>query len=385
MTYNKIFILVSLNLTKEFYKSLSDLPYVRNLEIYEFEDLNLNSLQRLVKLFKSDIKSYKINSSKIKLLSLEILGHPQKVFVNRNRKVFSTDLNIYTLVEFLDMKLPKFSFLITETIYQYNALKLILPEVQIKNSNHESKKLQLKGDLLGSDNWDSLFELFTFLNKTSQWIVLRNFEFLSDTYNFKKGDDIDILCDDIEYFTALMNAKRRFGGRCSYYVTVNNYNIPLDIRFIGDKYFDPLWASEMLKRKEFKNLIPTPSKFDYFFTLLYHVKLQKLDVKNIYIKRLDYLAKEINIQNLPENFVLDDLICAQLLNGFLSANNYRYTYTDDAVRNKSFLEYIYFKEINDPLNNWRILIMKTPQILFKKITQKFQKIFFKKKEFPKVY
>ena len=88
MTYNKIFILVSLNLTKEFYKSLSDLPYVRNLEIYEFEDLNLNSLQRLVKLFKSDIKSYKINSSKIKLLSLEILGHSQKVFVNRNRKVF---------------------------------------------------------------------------------------------------------------------------------------------------------------------------------------------------------------------------------------------------------------------------------------------------------
>ena len=45
MTYNKIFILVSLNLTKEFYKSLSDLPYVRNLEIYEFEDLKRDLLE----------------------------------------------------------------------------------------------------------------------------------------------------------------------------------------------------------------------------------------------------------------------------------------------------------------------------------------------------
>ena len=168
-------------------------------------------------------------------------------------------------------------------------------------------------------------------------------------------------------------------------MTVNNYNIPLDIRFIGDKYFDPLWASDMLKRKEFNSLIPIPSKFDYFFSLLYHVKLQKINVKNVYIKRLDNFANEINIQNLPQNFVLDDSICADLLNGFLSSNNYRYTYTDDAVRNKSFLEYINLKEINDPLNNWRVLIKKTPQIFFKKITLKFKKIFFKKKQFPKVY
>ena len=385
MGYKKVFIFLSLNPTKEFYKSLSELSFIKNLEIFGFNDLNFESLQRIIKLFKGDIKSNRIKSSKIKLLSLEIFNHSQNVLISKNGKVFSTDLNTNALYEFLEMKLSKISFLITDTTYQYNALKLILPEICINKQNSKISKFDLKGNLLGSEHWNSLFELFAFLNKTSQWMILRNFELLSDTYKFKKGDDIDILCEDLEYFTALMNAKRRFGGRCSYFVTVNNYNIPLDIRFIGDKYFDPLWASDMLKRKKFKSLIPIPSKLDYFFSLLYHVKLQKLDVKKIYIKRLDILAKEIDIQNLPSNFVLDDSICADLLNGFLSTNNYRYTYTDDAVRNKSFLEHIHLKEFNDPLNNWRVLIIKTPQILFKKIMQKFQKILFKKTEFPKVY
>lgn len=385
MAHNKIFILVSSDLTKEFFKSLGDLSYIKSFKIFRFKDFNFNSLKRLVKLFKSDLKSIRIKGTKISLLSLEVDNDTKRVLISKNGKVFSTDFNSYTLIQFLDNKLPKKSYLITESNYQYDAIKLILPEIEIKHTNLESSKFDLNGDLLGSDNWDSLFELFTFLNKTSHWMVLRNFEFLSNTYIFKKGDDIDILCDDLDYFTALMNAKRRYGGRCSYYVTVNNYNIPLDIRFIGDKYFDPLWASDMLKRKEFKSIIPIPSKFDYFFSLLYHVKLQKTAVKYIYIKRLDNLANEINIQNLPQNFVLDDSICAELLNGFFSSNNYRYTYTDDAVKNKSFLKYIILKEINDPLNNWRVLIIKTPQILLKKITQKFQKIFFKKAELPKVY
>ena len=46
-----------------------------------------------------------------------------------------------------------------------------------------------------------------------------------------------------------MNAKKRSGERCSYFVTVNNFQIPLDIRFIGDKYYDPVWSKDMLFRK----------------------------------------------------------------------------------------------------------------------------------------
>ena len=122
-----------------------------------------------------------------------------------------------------------------------------------------------------------------------------------------------------------------------------------------------------------------------FFSLLYHSKLQKRAVKKIYIQRLDDLATGINFKNLPKRFVLNDIICANLLNGFLSSNSYKYTFTDDAVRNESFLNYIKFKEINDPLNNWRILIKKTPKVIFKKVILRIKGIFTNKPNFPKIY
>ena len=215
-------------------------------------------------------------------------------------------------------------------------------------------------------------------------MILRNFEELKDTDEFQ-GDDIDILCEDLEYFTAIMNAKRRYGGRCSYYVLVNNQNIPLDIRFVGDKYIDPLWAYNMLRTKEFYKYIPVPSKYNYFFSLLYHSKLQKKSVKQIYIKRLDDLASQINFKNLPKNFVLNNSLSADILNSFLYSNTYRYTFTDDAVRNNSFLELIKYKEINDPLNNWRTLIKKTLKVIIKKVIIKIEGIFYRRPDFPKIY
>ena len=69
------------------------------------------------------------------------------------------------------------------------------------------------------------------------------------------------------------------------------------------------------------------------------IKAEKRAVKKIYIQRLDDLATGINFKNLPKRFVLNDIICANLLNGFLSSNSYKYTFTDDAVRNESFLNY----------------------------------------------
>ena len=197
------------------------------------------------------------------------------------------------------------SYLITQTNQQFYAIKSIIPKINNRSLIGKNTIYQIEEDLIGTYNWDSLSQLFNFI-KSTNWLVLRNFEELTNSYEFKKGDDIDILCQDLEYFTAVMNAKRRFGGRCSYYVSIKNQNIPLDIRFVGDKYIDPLWASDMLRTRIFHQFIPTPSKYNYFFSLLYHSKLQKRAVKKIYIKRLDDLATEINFKNLPKKFVLNN-------------------------------------------------------------------------------
>ena len=368
----------------DFIDSINAFPNIKDVEIYEFSSLQSNSLERLFKLFKSDLSLIKTVKVNVKLISLKIQTNSDTILINREGKVYYGDSNLYDLIEFINNELQNDSYLITQTNQQFYAIKSIIPKINNRSLIGKNTIYQIEGDLIGTYNWDSLSQLFQILNKSTNWLILRNFEELKDTHEFQ-GDDIDILCEDLEYFTAIMNAKRRYGGRCSYYVLVNNQNIPLDIRFVGDKYIDPLWAYNMLRTKELYMHIPVPSKYNYFFSLLYHSKLQKKSVKQIYIKRLDDLASQINFKNLPKDFVLNNSLSADILNSFLNSNTYRYTFTDDAVRNNSFLKLIKYKEINDPLNNWRTLIKKTLKVIIKKVIIKIEGILYRRPDFPKIY
>ena len=172
----------------------------------------------------------------------------------------------------------------------------------------------------------------------------------------------------------MMNAKKRVGGRCSYEVFVKNQKIPLDIRYIGDKYFDPIWAIDMLNKKSIVNYIPIQSSENYFYSLLYHVKLQKFEIKEEYVNRLYFLSKELGL-TLEKDFIYNDIICANILNGYLFSKNYKYTYTDDARRNEFFLKLIRFKELNDLICNWRFLLKRTPKVILNKVLLKLQNVF----------
>lgn len=220
--------------------------------------------------------------------------------------------------------------------------------------------------------WNKFSDMVKALNNSCNWLIIRNYENLNDNFIFSEGEDIDILCSNFKLFIKSIKAKKRKGGRCSYEVLINNQVVPLDIRYVGDKYFDPLWARDMLINKQYVNKIPVLSVKDYFFSLIYHIKLQKFNVKSEYIPRLNLLAKKNNFLNLDHNFIYDDLKCSQLLNSFFEYNNYTYTYTDDARRNESFLKLIERIELNDLLENWRVLIKSLIKTLIKKFFNKIQ-------------
>ena len=156
--------------------------------------------------------------------------------------------------------------------------------------------------------WDTFSDLIKSLNDKCNWLIIRNFEKLNNDFTFSEGEDIDILCSNLDLLVSVMKAKKREGGRCSYSVHINNQIVPLDIRFIGDKYFDPLWARDMLKNKVFQKEIPVLNNKDYFFSLLYHIKLQKYFIKDEYIPRLKILARKINLENLNDDFIYDDIV-----------------------------------------------------------------------------
>ena len=386
--YKQYFVLINSNSISSF---LNEKTLTGKIKIYSLYKINWtstqikNNLDRLLLIFNSNEFFHLEKDENLYLLAVTVNDSDQKsnILINYNNRLLYVTKSLNNLITLLDTTFSN-KYCIAINNYQNNSIKTLL---KLKENAIESgsKSINLEYDLLGCKDWDSFSDIIRVLNKSCNWVILRNFEELGTSPIFNKGDDIDILCDDIDFFTAVMNAKKRHGGRCSYYFTLRGQNIPLDIRFVGDKYIDPTWSFHILKRKRYVNDIPVPSLYDYFFSLLYHAKLQKIEVKNIYIQRLDDLAKQINFTSLPNNFVLDDKISSNVLNEFFLTNSYTYTYTDDAVRNRLFLKLIKHKEINDSLSNWRFLLKRTPIIFTQKIIEVITRIFSKKKGFPKVY
>ncbi len=242
-----------------------------------------------------------------------------KIFINKknkelNEKICNNFKNFYITSnpkEFIE------KFLL---IFGFNSLKF--------SDINELKLIKLKplNIPLGTLGWKSFNEFIFFANISCDWIVLRNFEFLPLNF-FSNDKDIDILCRDKENFISKLNLKKRSWGISSYQTNIENKKIPVDLRFIGDGYFDKLWQDNILKNKIYQNqLVPRPSNLDYFYSLIYHCKLQKRQVKNIYSDRLYQLNKKLSIKNFNKSFIFDDVITSILLSKFL--NKYKYVITE---------------------------------------------------------
>ena len=210
----------------------------------------------------------------------------------------------------------------TEFIEKYSLIFGIKALKYLENDLKGIDRLKPLNKPLGYLGWKNFNEFIFFANISCDWIVLRNFEFLP--LNFSKNDkDIDILCRDKNSFIRKLYLSKRSWGISSYEANIGNKLIPIDLRFIGDGYFDKLWENNMLNNKIFdQNLVPRPCNLDYFYSLLYHSKLQKRKVKKIYSKRLDNLKIILEINFLKNSFIYDDSITSKLLSDFMNFNKY---------------------------------------------------------------
>lgn len=176
--------------------------------------------------------------------------------------------------------------------------------------------------------WSSVPEIFTELNAAScNYAVLRNYECMDTEVPFINGhDDIDLLCDDSRKIRKILGAKRRF-----VFPTVNSYRIPfkdysvnVDIRFVGDGYYDENWERAMLaSRALFDRCIYVLDQENYFYSLIYHAALQKNIFSTEYQTKLQSMAAKLGIpcQSSEE--------LTQLLEQYMAAHGYYYTVTRD--------------------------------------------------------
>lgn len=133
--------------------------------------------------------------------------------------------------------------------------------------------------------WNSFKEFFEELNK-EKYTILRNHEtMMEDIYN---GGDIDILCEKkqclVEHIHAFPRAEREV--IFNYWVIIEGRKVPIDIREIGDGYYDEKWEKSMLY-----NRIKTVEYFilddeNYKYSLLYHAIVHKPFISEKYIKMI---------------------------------------------------------------------------------------------------
>lgn len=176
--------------------------------------------------------------------------------------------------------------------------------------------------------WQSVQQVFTTLNTAGcTYAVLRNYECMFSENPFVNGhNDIDLICNNPCEVQKVLGTRKRF-----LFPTVNSYCIPfkdhsvnVDIRFVGDGYYDAVWEEEMLaKRKLFNNYIYVLDPQNYFYSLIYHAILQKPIFSDEYQKKLLLMAKDLSIPcNSPLEF-------GQLLEEYMLDHSYYYTVTRD--------------------------------------------------------
>lgn len=214
-----------------------------------------------------------------------------------------------------------------ESFFYNGALILGLTTLQSVFSSDEMIVKALTKDLEGAEGWQDFTEMFNIANTCANWLVLRNAEFLPD--NFWGNDkDIDVLCNHIPNFVFAVNAKVKGEDGANFEVKIAKQNIDVDMRVIGDEYYDSSWESDMLVNKVYNGIVPLMNNEDYLYSLLYHARIHKTVVKPIYIPRLTNLAKELGFE-LDQHIFTSNELCAKFMDAYFINKGYKFTYPSD--------------------------------------------------------
>jgi len=189
--------------------------------------------------------------------------------------------------------------------------------------NIEEKQM----DLFGS-NWNHPDELFFVLNSIVDYVVLRNFEQFPNELINEDHKDIDLLTSERWQLPYILNMKKKYTENVGFipFLEIGGKKIKLDIRYVGDRYYDEKWSKDILKRRVLsKNGVYVPCNEDHFFSLLYHMLIHKKKLSNDYCKKLYKIAPKYIIENHKNNEFKKFSTLKKILEEFMKKNGYKYT------------------------------------------------------------
>lgn len=203
---------------------------------------------------------------------------------------------------------------------------------QVYHGPWNGELVDLKRDISGAQGWKNYRELFSILNATVSYVVLRNFDELPDHHKLDVRGDVDLLVENPVDAVLAANARPVFDDphRVHYTVLIDNEAVPFDFRYAGDRYYDPAWEEHILaSRRLTSDGIFVPDPENHFFTLLYHAAVHKEAVSLEYRAKLKRLASDLDIALSDDAFFDSPRQLRSFLRRFMSPRNYRFTRPSD--------------------------------------------------------
>lgn len=157
--------------------------------------------------------------------------------------------------------------------------------------------IQVNRDVSGAHGWDSLEHFFYCMNAIEPYLILRNYDELNQ--DIEAIDDIDFLVANRQKFALFANARKMSKGteRANYQITVDGSSVDIDLRYVGDNYFDQFWQQDCLNKRVLHDRgFYVMDDENQYFSLLYHVLIHKSKIPEKYKKFADSTLDELRIE-----------------------------------------------------------------------------------------
>lgn len=212
----------------------------------------------------------------------------------------------------------------------------------IEDNNDSIVKDRYNFNCKGLNGWDSLDDLFTFLNYNTTYVLLRGKDSLGDVSG--GNGDIDILTTNRLEFFKLCNAnwrkiRRTSSPSCT--ILIANDEITFDVIEVGDNYFGREWEQAILNKRILDENVFILDEENAFFTLLYHCLINKMNFPQKYLGEIQLLSS-LNLHN-PQNLDLsneEDLL--DVLGEYMFYYNYLFyrNKKKSKIQNNSNIKYL---------------------------------------------
>lgn len=170
--------------------------------------------------------------------------------------------------------------------------------------------------------WNSLEDFFKELNLQTDYVVLRNYENFLEQGVMEAHADIDLLCRNRREVVKVSGAVPRLKKEDSihYYLMIRGEKVDLDLRCVGDGYYDEKWEEAMLEEKRLhEGILYVLSPVHYYYSLMYHAFVQKNKVSDDYRIRLRAMREDLGLEVANE---MEDL------ENYMRKNGYTYTFPE---------------------------------------------------------